>query len=134
MLALRHSTALCIQRSTTSLSLCIELMLSSWGLCLCFYSHCCAVIMPCRTFKRALLAFRTISPAFLAYALSNSHPRSVPADGSYLTPITLQTEVQIRYREPGKGGVCDTTSGVNSYFVCIDLSPTSHTLFWFFEA
>ncbi|QIW97326.1 hypothetical protein AMS68_002844 [Peltaster fructicola] len=49
---------------------------------------------------------------------------------------TLRTPegVTIRYTEPGKSGVCETTPGVNSYSGYIDLAPNVHTFFWFFES
>ena len=40
----------------------------------------------------------------------------------------------IRYKEPGKAGICETTPGVNSYSGYIDLAPDMHTFFWFFES
>lgn len=40
----------------------------------------------------------------------------------------------IRYKEPGKEGICETTPGVNSYSGYIDLAPDMHTFFWFFES
>jgi carboxypeptidase C (cathepsin A) len=42
--------------------------------------------------------------------------------------------VTIRYKEPGKAGICETTPGVNSYSGYIDLAPDMHTFFWFFES
>ena len=60
--------------------------------------------------------------------------RQLPANTTGLKTITTPQNVTIRYKEPGKEGVCETTPGVNSYSGYIDLSPTSHTFFWFFEA
>ncbi|KAF2089818.1 peptidase S10, serine carboxypeptidase [Saccharata proteae CBS 121410] len=60
--------------------------------------------------------------------------RGLPANATDLKTITSPTNVTIRYKEPGKEGICETTPGVNSYSGYIDLSPTSHTFFWFFES
>ncbi|OCL09502.1 hypothetical protein AOQ84DRAFT_316840 [Glonium stellatum] len=62
------------------------------------------------------------------------NPRQLPANATDVKTITTPTGVQIRYKEPGKAGVCETTPGVNSYSGYIDLSPTAHTFFWFFES
>ena len=51
-----------------------------------------------------------------------------------LETIKTANNVTIRYKEPGKEGVCETTPGVKSYAGYVDLSPTEHTFFWFFEA
>ena len=74
--------------------------------------------------------------AWSAAALMNLpfSKRQLPADASNVTTITSPTGVTIRYKEPGKSGVCETTPGVNSYSGFIDISPTSHTFFWFFES
>jgi len=57
-----------------------------------------------------------------------------PANATDLKTITTPTNVTIRYKEPGKAGICETTPGVNSYSGYIDLSPDMHTFFWFFES
>ncbi|OCK74270.1 putative carboxypeptidase S1 [Lepidopterella palustris CBS 459.81] len=61
-------------------------------------------------------------------------PRQLPADAKDVKTITTPTGVNMRYKEPGKAGVCETTPGVNSYAGYIDISPTAHTFFWFFES
>lgn len=59
---------------------------------------------------------------------------------TYPAPITDYTTINspagttVRYKEPGKAGVCETTPGVNSYSGYIDLSPNMHAFFWFFES
>ncbi|PVH85828.1 peptidase S10, serine carboxypeptidase [Cadophora sp. DSE1049] len=58
----------------------------------------------------------------------------LPANATGLKTITTPQNVTIRYKEPGKEGVCETTPGVNSYSGYIDLDENSHTFFWFFEA
>ncbi len=55
-----------------------------------------------------------------------------PATG--VKEFTTPTGVKIRYKEPGKDGVCETTPGVNSFSGYIDLTPTVHVFFWFFES
>ena len=67
-------------------------------------------------------------------ALPNLESRQIPANATDVTTIKSPTGVTIRYKEPGKAGVCETTPGVGSYSGYVDLSPTSHTFFWFFEA
>lgn len=46
-----------------------------------------------------------------------------PANATDVKTITTPTNVTIRYKEPGKDGVCETTPGVNSYSGYIDLAP-----------
>jgi hypothetical protein len=41
--------------------------------------------------------------------------RGLPADAEGVKTITTPTGVKIRYKEPGKDGVCETTEGVKSY-------------------
>ena len=60
--------------------------------------------------------------------------RQLPEDPSGVKSIQTPNNVTIRYKEPGKDGVCETTPGVKSYSGYVDLSPDSHTFFWFFEA
>ena len=67
-------------------------------------------------------------------ATPSLEPRQIPANATDVTTIKSPTGVTIRYKEPGKAGVCETTPGVGSYSGYVDLSPTSHTFFWFFEA
>jgi len=42
-------------------------------------------------------------------------PRQLPANATDVKTITSPTGVTIRYKEPGKAGVCETTPSVNSY-------------------
>ena len=77
-----------------------------------------------------LLAFISIP----VIAVPNLEYRQIPANASDVQTIKSPTGVTIRYKEPGKAGVCETTPGVGSYSGYVDLSPTSHTFFWFFEA
>ncbi|KAI9724216.1 MAG: hypothetical protein M1828_003961 [Chrysothrix sp. TS-e1954] len=58
----------------------------------------------------------------------------LPAPVKGYTHITTPNGVKIRYKEPGKQGICETTPGVNSYTGYIDLAPNMHSFFWFFES
>jgi carboxypeptidase C (cathepsin A) len=58
----------------------------------------------------------------------------LPANATDVKTITTPTGFQIRYKEPGKAGVCETTPGVNSYAGYVDLAPNVHVFFWFFES
>ena len=87
-----------------------------------------------RNLRLASLALSTIAPTSVVEAFPKIASRQAPANASGVTTITSPTGAQIRYKQPGKAGVCETTPGVNSYSGYIDLSPTSHTFFWFFEA
>lgn len=60
--------------------------------------------------------------------------RQDPANATGVTTITSPGGATIRYKEPGKDGVCETTSGVNSYSGYVDLDANTHMFFWFFEA
>ena len=60
--------------------------------------------------------------------------RQLPNTPTGVKTIQTANNVTIRYKEPGKEGVCETTPGVNSYSGYVDLSPEAHTFFWFFEA
>lgn len=60
--------------------------------------------------------------------------RQLPNEPTGVKTITTPNNVTIRYKEPGKEGICETTPGVNSYSGYIDLAPDAHTFFWFFEA
>ncbi|KAK8165630.1 Alpha/Beta hydrolase protein [Phyllosticta citrichinensis] len=60
--------------------------------------------------------------------------RQIPSSPNNVKTIVSPSGVTIRYKEPGKEGICETTPGVKSYSGYIDLSPTSHSFFWFFES
>ena len=67
-------------------------------------------------------------------ALPKLDPRQLPAPVTGQKTIYSPGGATVRYKEPGKAGVCETTEGVNSYSGYIDLAPDAHTFFWFFEA
>jgi len=58
----------------------------------------------------------------------------IPANATDVKTITSPAGATIRYKEPGKAGVCETTDGVNSYSGYVDLDEKTHMFFWFFEA
>lgn len=58
----------------------------------------------------------------------------LPKEPTGVKTISTANNVTIRYKEPGKEGVCETTPGVKSYSGYVDTAPDSHTFFWFFEA
>ncbi|MCJ1405649.1 hypothetical protein MMC11_008878 [Xylographa trunciseda] len=79
----------------------------------------------------------TLSPLFHNAAAASRFPvleRGIPANATGVTTITAPSGAQIRYKQPGKAGVCETTPGVNSYSGYIDLDAETHMFFWFFEA
>ena len=67
-------------------------------------------------------------------ALPKIDLRGLPAPVTGQKTIHSPSGATIRYKEPGKAGVCETTKGVNSYSGYVDLAPDAHTFFWFFEA
>ncbi|TKA64280.1 hypothetical protein B0A49_06174 [Cryomyces minteri] len=73
--------------------------------------------------------------AFLGASMDKIMRRAyIPANATDVTAITSPSGVTLRYKQPGKAGVCETTPGVNSYSGYIDLAPNAHTFFWFFES
>lgn len=85
-------------------------------------------------------------PAFILFSIAALLPvikgsivpenlrRQLPADPMGVKTIHTPSNVTLRYKEPGKDGVCETTPGVNSYSGYIDIAPDMHTFFWFFES
>jgi len=80
------------------------------------------------------LAAASLVPATGERAVVDNVRRQLPKEPTGVKTITTPNNVTIRYKEPGKEGVCETTPGVNSYSGYIDLAPDAHTFFWFFEA
>lgn len=77
----------------------------------------------------------TASVALLLAATAAAlDPRQLPAEPTDVKTITSPTGIKIRYKEPGKSGVCETTPGVNSYSGYVDLAEDQHAFFWFFES
>ena len=99
----------------------------------------CPSTMRFSTFRSASLALSlsTVVAAFPQLepkALPKFVPRGLPAGVTGQKTIHSPGGATVRYKEPGKAGVCETTQGVNSYSGYIDLAPDAHTFFWFFEA
>lgn len=70
-----------------------------------------------------------------AVAAAHTFPRrQAPNPAQNVTTITSPSGVTIRYKEPGKDGICETTPGVNSYSGYIDIAPDVHVFFFFFES
>ncbi|KAL2814752.1 peptidase S10, serine carboxypeptidase [Aspergillus granulosus] len=82
----------------------------------------------------ALLSLATASLGSSNVPRFSFDRRQLPQDPTGVNTIETPNGVTIRYKEPGKEGVCETTPGVNSYSGYVDLSPESHTFFYFFEA
>jgi len=78
--------------------------------------------------------FSTAVSSALPQYVQQAVKRQVPADAQGVNTINGPNNVTIRYKEPGKEGVCETTPGVNSYSGYVDLSDDIHMFFWFFEA
>jgi carboxypeptidase C (cathepsin A) len=87
-------------------------------------------------FLPALLlgASAVASAGFLPPHVEELLKRQVPAEPKGVKTIKSPSGVKIRYKEPGKQGVCETTPGVNSYSGYVDLDDHTHMFFWFFEA
>ncbi|KAF9640699.1 putative carboxypeptidase s1 protein [Lasiodiplodia theobromae] len=64
-----------------------------------------------RTSAAAALLSASGVAAFMKLPLK---ARGVPADATDVKTIVSPTNVTIRYKEPGKAGICETTPGVNS--------------------
>ena len=87
-----------------------------------------------KTLETVSLALSLSSLCVKVGASSSLKPRQLPANATGITTIKSPAGVTIRYKEPGKAGICETTPGVGSYAGYVDLAPDSHTFFYFFEA
>ena len=90
-----------------------------------------------------LLLYSSLSLASLGsrFHTDNKAPKNQHAKRQYfpkpatgLKTITGPTGVQIRYKEPGKEGVCETTPGVNSYSGFIDTRMVASLSCWEYQA
>ncbi|KAF2117169.1 Alpha/Beta hydrolase protein [Lophiotrema nucula] len=60
--------------------------------------------------------------------------RQIPKDPEGVMTITSPQGASIRFKQPGKEGVCETTYGVDDYAGYISLDEKTNMFFWFFEA
>ncbi len=91
--------------------------------------------MMSKIFNPLLLALALLSASLSSASPAFEHMlRQLPVNATGVKTIHSPSGATIRYKEPGKDGVCETTKNVGSYAGYIDISPTSHTFFWFFEA
>lgn len=81
--------------------------------------------------------------AFLAAAASTAEvaarkptleERGIPKDATGVRTITSPQGATIRFKQPGKEGICETTPGVDDYSGYISLDNSTNMFFWFFEA
>ena len=113
---------------------------SSWFLSLFIDHFIChllsSFVMPFKNLKLCsfLITLPFLNPVNAFIQVAGLEPRQVPANATGVNTIKSPSGVTIRYKEPGKDGVCETTPGVNSYSGYVDLAPDAHTFFWFFEA
>jgi carboxypeptidase C (cathepsin A) len=84
-----------------------------------------------------MIGFRkgcTVFLSLVSIASSSLFARGPPNNATGVKTITSPAGATVRYKEPGKDGVCETTSDVNSYSGYVDLDANVHMFFWFFEA
>ncbi|KAH8722788.1 Alpha/Beta hydrolase protein [Phaeosphaeriaceae sp. PMI808] len=60
--------------------------------------------------------------------------RQIPVDPSGVRTITSPQGASIRFKQPGKDGICETKPGVDDYAGYISLNEKTNMFFWFFEA
>jgi carboxypeptidase D len=120
------------------------LYLSIWEYFFCLCLLLLSLLASAETFTVRYIMYVAIILALVLSLLSASSAslfdgallskRQYPANATGVTTITSPGGASIRYKEPGKDGVCETTPGVNSYSGYVDLDVNTHMFFWFFEA
>lgn len=100
----------------------LEILVGSTFIASLILLYVIALSEPFTMFRHHIVSYPT--------AYSEASPDSVAG----VKTITSPNGVKLRYKEPGKEGICETTPGVNSYSGYIDLAEDLHTFFWFFEA
>lgn len=60
--------------------------------------------------------------------------RQIPADPTGVKEIVSSQGAKIRYKQPGKQGICETKEGVDDYSGYISLDEKTNMFFWYFEA
>lgn len=60
--------------------------------------------------------------------------RGIPKDPEGVMTITSPQGASIRFKQPGKQGICETKEGVDDYSGYISLNEKTNMFFWFFEA
>lgn len=80
---------------------------------------------------RSLCLLATVVATVSAAAIN---PRDAPEHATGVKVIRSPNGSRIRYKEPGKEGICETTPGVNSYSGYIDIDDDVSVFFWFFES
>ena len=59
--------------------------------------------------------------------------RGIPKDPTGVMEITSPQGASIRFKQPGKEGICETMEGVDDYAGYISLDEKTNMFFWFFE-
>lgn len=83
---------------------------------------CCSLLIP--------TALGNVLPRYIEELVR----KQLPAEPTGVTTLMSPKGMTIRFKEPGKEGVCETTPGVNSYSGYVDLDNNTHMFFYFFEA
>jgi hypothetical protein len=88
-------------------------------------------------FAMAPLAFLAGLLAFSALGAARKptlEERQIPQDPEGVMTITSPQGASIRFKQPGKQGICETAEGVDDYAGYISLDEKTNMFFWFFEA